>query len=93
MLVSRHRIGDHLPDVVHPGADPVAIAVCCQVLEDTVAECVVLQGSRGWGGWDEQSDINIIVVHEAATEKPEADRLTGAVLRIKSEHYDDSPEY
>ena len=93
MLVSRHRIGDHSPEVVHPVADPVGIAVCCQVLEDTGAECVVLHGSRGWGGWDEQSDINIIVVHEAGAEKPGADRLTGAVLRIKSEHYDDSPEY
>ena len=93
MLVSRHRIGDHLPEVVHPGADPVAVAVCREVLGDTGAECVVLHGSRGWGGWDEQSDINIIVVHEAGVEKPGADRLMGAVLRIKSEHYDDSPEY
>ena len=92
-MVSRNHIGKYLPEVVHPVADPVAIAVCCQVLEDTGAECVVLHGSRGWGHWDEQSDINIIVVHEAAAEKPEADRLTSAVLRIKSGHYEDSPEY
>ena len=93
MLVSRHRIGKYLPEVVHPGTDPVAVAVCREVLRDTGAKCFVLHGSRGWGGRDEQSDINIIVVHEAAAEKTEADRLTSAVLRIKREHYKGSPEY
>ena len=93
MLVSRHRIGEYLPEVVHPDTDPVAVAVCREVLEDTGAECVILHGSRGWGGWDEQSDFNVMVVHEAALEKYEADRLSGTVLRIKSEHYRDSPDY
>jgi hypothetical protein len=93
MLVSRHRIGKDLPEVVHPDADPVAVAVCREVLADTGAECVVLHGSRGWGGWDEQSDFNVIVVHEAASEKSEADRLMWAVLRAKNAHYQDSPEY
>ena len=63
MLVSRHRIGDHFPEVVHPVADPVAIAVCCQVLEDTGAECVVLHGSRGWGGCNWWSSSTAISEH------------------------------
>ena len=89
MLVSRHRIGRYLPEVVHPDTDPVAVAVCRDVLEETGAECVILHGSRGW---DEQSDINVIVVHEAASEKTEGDRLAGTVRRIRNEHYRDSPD-
>ena len=45
MLVSRHRIGEYLPEVVHQGPDPAAVAVCREVL----AECAILHGSRGWG--------------------------------------------
>ena len=91
MLVSRHRIGKYLPEVVHP--DPVAVAVCREPLEDTGAESVVLHGSRGLGGWDEQSDFNVIVGHEAASEKAEADPMAGSVLRIRNEHYRDSPDH
>ena len=50
MLVSRHRIGKYLPEVVHQGPDPAAVAVCREVLAESGAECVILHGSRGWGG-------------------------------------------
>ena len=96
MLVSRHRIGKYLPEVVHPAPDSVAVSVCREAFEDTGAESLVLHGSRGWGGWggwDEQSDFNFIVVHEAASEKAETDRLAGSVLRIRNERYRDSPDF
>ena len=54
-----------MPGVVHHGPDPAAIAVCRDVLEESHAEGVVLHGSRGW---DEQSDLNLIVIHGAAAD-------------------------
>ena len=69
MLVSRHRIGEYLPEVVHQGPDPAAVAVCREVLAESGAECVILHGSRGWGGWDEQSDLNLIVVQRVAADR------------------------
>ena len=47
MLVSRHRIGEYLPEVVHQGLDPAAVAVCREVLAESGVECVILHGSRG----------------------------------------------
>ena len=59
--VRRHRIGDQLPAVIHPGPDPAAIALCRDLVAETDAEAVVLFGSRATGGWDEQSDLDMIV--------------------------------
>ena len=61
-LASRRRIGKHMPGVVRQGPDPAAIAVCRDWLEESHTERVILHGSRGCGGWDEQSDLNLIVV-------------------------------
>ena len=83
MLVSRHRIGKYLPEVVHQGPDAAAVAVCREVLAESGAECVILHGSRGWGGWDEQSDLNVIVIHHAAGDEVERERLCGEVVRVK----------
>ena len=56
--VRRHRIGDQLPAVIHPGPDPAAITLCRDLVAQTDAEAVVLFGSRAAGGWDEQSDLD-----------------------------------
>ena len=93
MLVSRHRIGKYLPEVVHQGPDPAAVAVCREVLAESGAECVILHGSRGWGGWDEQSDFNVIVIHHAAGDEVEGERLCGEVVRVKERLYRDSSDY
>ena len=93
MLVSRHRIGEYLPEVVHQGPDPAAVAVCREVLAESGAECVIQHGSRGWGGWDEQSDLNVIVIHHGAGDEVERDRLRGEVVRVKERRYRDSSAY
>ena len=93
MLVSRHRIGEYLPEVVHQGPDPAAVAVCREVLAESGAESVILHGSRGWGGWDDQSDLNVIVIHHAAGDEVERDRLRGEVVRVKELRYRDSSDY
>jgi predicted nucleotidyltransferase len=90
MLMSRHRIGEHMPRVVHQGPDPSALAVCREVLDETGAECVILHGSRGWGGWDEQSNLDLVVIHhDAVSDKGE---LEARVERAKERHYRDSLE-
>ena len=84
LLVSRRRTGKHMPGVVRQVPAPAAIAVCRDALEERHAERVVLHGSRGWGGWDEQSDLNPIVVHNAAAD---SDRPGGVVERARERHY------
>ena len=64
--VRRHRIGDQLPAVIHPGPDPAAIDLCRELAAETDAQAVVLFGSRAAGGWDEQSDLDMIIVRPAA---------------------------
>ena len=49
MLVSRHRIGEYLPEVVHQGPDPAAVAVCREVLAESGAECVIPARLPGLG--------------------------------------------
>ena len=93
MLVSRHRIGEYLPEVAHRGPDPAAVALCREVLAESGAECVILHGSRGWGGWDEQSDLNVIVIHHSAGDKVERERLRGQVVRVKERRYRGSSDY
>ena len=66
--VRRHRIGDQMPAVIHPDPDLVAITFCRDLVTETDAECVILFGSRALGGWDEQSDLDVIVIHQAAFE-------------------------
>ncbi len=60
--VRRHRIGDQLPAVMHPGPDPAAIDLCRDLVVQTDVEAVVLFGSRSAGGWDEQSDLDMIII-------------------------------
>ena len=64
--VRRHRIGDQMPAVAHPGPDPAAINFCRDLVAETDAECAILFGSRARGGWDEQSDLDVIVIHPGA---------------------------
>ena len=79
--------------VVHQGPDPAAMAVCREVLAESGTECAILHGSRGWGGWAEQSDLNVILVRRAAGDEVERDRLRGEVVRVKERRYPDSSDY
>ena len=58
--VRRHRIGDQMPAVRHSGPDPSAIALCRDLVAEAAVGCAILFGSRAQGGWDEQSDLDII---------------------------------
>ena len=86
MLVKRHRIGKYMPEVVHPGPDPAALAVCRELVAETDVECVVLHGSRAWGNWDEQSDLDLIMIHQGGNGE-EHDSLFESLELIKNRHY------
>ena len=65
-VVKRHRSGDQMPAVIHPGFDPAAINLCRELASEVAVQCAILFGSRAQGGWDEQSDLDVIIVHEGA---------------------------
>ena len=86
--VRRHRIGDQLPAVVHPGPDPAALALCRGLAAETDVAAVILFGSRAGGGWDEQSDLDLIIVHSAANDDDDRGNAVGQVLvELKERHY------
>ena len=92
--VRRHRIGDQLPAVIHPGPDPAAINLCRDLAVETGAEAVILFGSRAAGGWDEQSDLDMIVVHPVAEEEDDRRKAFGrAVVDLRERHYPGHAEY
>ena len=52
--------------MVHPDPDEAAFDLCRGLVDQTDAQAVVLFGSRASGGWDAQSDLDMIIVHAAA---------------------------
>ena len=85
--VRRHRIGDQLPAVVHPGPDPAAIDLCRDLAAETGVEAVVLFGSRASGGWDEQSDLDMIIIYDDADDDDRRKALGRALADLKERHY------
>ena len=86
--VRRHRIGDQMPAVIHPGPDPAAFDLCRELAAHTDAAAVVLFGSRATGGWDEQSDLDLIIVHPAADDADDRRKSLGRVLaELEERHY------
>ena len=91
--VRRHRIGDQMPAVIHPGPDPAAINLCRDLAAETDAEAVILFGSRSTGGWDEQSDLDLIIVHPAAAEDARRKSLGRVLAELRERHYPGHVEY
>ena len=91
--VRRHRIGEQLPAVVHPAPDPAAIALCRDLVVQTDAEAAILFGSRAAGGWDEQSDLDMIVVHPAGDDDDLRKALGEALADLKERHYPGYRDY
>ena len=86
--VRRHRIGDQMPVVSHPGPDPAAIALCRDLVAEAAVDCAILFGSRARGGWDEQSDLDIIVIHQRVGDEGEERSVVDHTMdRLRELHY------
>ena len=86
-LVRRHRVGDQMPAVVHQGPDPAAIDLCRDLVAQTDAEALVLFGSRAGGGWDEQSDLDMIIIYDGADDDDRRKALGPALADLRERHY------
>ena len=75
--VRRHRIGNQFPAVIHPLPDPAAINFCRDLVAETDVGGAILFGSLYTGGWDEQSDLDLIIVHTSAHGDEDRTALSG----------------
>ena len=86
--VRQHRIGDQMPAITHAGPDPNAIALCQDLMAQAPVDCTILFGSRALGGWGDQSDLDIIVIHQAAGDDAQEPSLVGlAINQLRQLHY------
>ena len=87
-FVKRHRAGKELPEVVHPGPDPRAAALAEELAWHPAVQAVILGGSRYTGGWDEQSDLDLLVILADSTDEGEQKGVVARELAdLKERHY------
>lgn len=87
-FVKRHRAGTEMPEVVHPDPDPRAIALCERLASHAAVQAVILGGSRHSGGWDEQSDLDLVAILAEPCDPEAAERTVSLALAdLKEEHY------
>ena len=84
MPVRRHRTGNEMPQMVHPDPDPNALALCWDLTAHPDTESVILFGSRATGGWDEQSDLDMIIIHPAPVDDEGQREVYGSWMRLKN---------
>ena len=86
--VKRHRAGEEMPKVVHLDPDPRAVPLCQDLVEDPAVQAVILNGSRYRGRWDEQSDLDILVILEDGADQEEVkNAAVEALAKVKERHY------
>ena len=77
-----------MPEVVHRYPDARAMPLCQDLVKSSAVQAAILGGSRYTGGWDEQSDLDIIVILEEADDQEETRKAAGAALAVlKDKHY------
>ena len=87
-FIKRHRAGDQMPTVVHPDPDPRAILLCERLITHAVVQAVILGGSRCTGGWDEQSDLDVVVILEESGDPEEMEKTAALALAdLKGTYY------
>ena len=93
-FIKRHRAGEQLPRVVHPEPDERAIPLCEDLVKEPTVQAAILGGSRHHGGWDEQSDLDIIVILEDSDDGEETERAARmALAELKERHYPGYRDY
>ena len=70
-----------MPTVTHAGPDPNAIAICRDLVAEAPVDCAILFGSRALGGWDDQSDLDIIIIHQTADDNSQERSVVGLAVK------------
>ena len=86
-FIKRHRAGKEMPKVVHPEPDERATPLCEELVKLPAVQAVILGGSRYRGGWDEQSDLDIIVILEEQGDEEENIKTAHLALDDLKERY------
>ena len=70
------------------------MALCADLVREPSVQCAILNGSRLRGGWDEQSDLDILIILEDGADEEETRRAARAALHIlKERHYPGYMDY
>ena len=85
--VKRHRAGDQMPKVFHTEPDPRAVVLAEELAKNPAVQAVILGGSRHTGGWDEQSDLDLVVILEDSGDEGEATQTPGVALADLKQRY------
>ena len=86
-FIKRHRAGEEMPRLIHPQPDERAAPLCQVLVKHPAVQAAILGGSRYTGGWDEQSDLDIIVILEEADDEEETWKAASAALAELKERY------
>lgn len=71
----------------HPEPDPRAAALAGDLAQDAAVRAVILGGSRYTGGWDEQSDLDLVIILQDWGDEQESRRAVGSALGDLKERY------
>ena len=93
-FIKRHRAGEYMPKVVHPEPDERATPLCQELAQEPTVQAAILGGSRYHGGWDEQSDLDIIVILEDSDDGEETEKAARlALAELKERYYPGYTDY
>ena len=93
-FIKRHRAGDEMPKVVHLEPDERAAALCEELVKHPTVQAAIFGGSRYRGGWDEQSDLDIIVILEESGDEEQTKKAAHIALAgLKEHHYPGYRDY
>ena len=93
-FIKRHRAGNQLPKLIHPEPDERATLICEELVKNPAVQAAILGGSRYRGGWDEQSDLDIIVIlEEAGDEEASKKAAHQALAELKERYYPGYRDY
>ena len=76
-----------MPEAVHPDPDPRAVALCQRLAGHAAIQAVILGGSRLTGGWDEQSDLDLVAVLAEPCDPEAAQETVSLALADLRERY------
>ena len=86
-FIKRHRAGEEMPKLIHPEPDERAAPLCEELVKHPAVQAAILGGSRYTGGWDEQSDLDIIVILEKPGDEEETRKASHLALAELKERY------